>query len=117
MPPSDARETGASALFRVWPAARERLKRRRVRVTIQQPRHSVSDDTRRVLTHAPSENTHASARCPQERRRVLACPRGIARWHRRCPFRVTTWKRPFKNALHDILELQFGAPPAAAAPK
>jgi hypothetical protein len=32
--------------FRVWPVAGERLKPRSVRVTIQQPRHSVSDGNR-----------------------------------------------------------------------
>jgi hypothetical protein len=35
MPLSDARETGANALIRVWPRADQRLKPRSVRVTIQ----------------------------------------------------------------------------------
>jgi hypothetical protein len=46
MPLSNARETAHMRNFRVGPAAGERLKSRSVRVTIQQPRHSVSDSTR-----------------------------------------------------------------------
>ena len=41
---------------------------------------------RRVLSHAPRENTQSFARRSQRNTRVLACSRGIARWHRRCPF-------------------------------
>ena len=41
---------------------------------------------RRVLSHAPRETTRSFARRLQRNTRIPACSRGIARWHRRCPF-------------------------------